>query len=101
MTKYYAVDVRAVTDTAAWYEQMKALGFNLEDHRKRSNFNSIYWFYFDADNNYITYFCEEDCNCGYDNDLDGAEKWFIDNEDRSAFIEEFQLSANNFYYGQL
>ena len=102
MTKYYAVDVRDVTDTTAWYEQMEALGFNFEDHCKKSNFNDTYWFYFDEDKNYITYLCEDDCNeyeC--DNDLDGAEEWFIDHEDSDAYLEEFQLSTNNFYYGQL
>ena len=102
MTKYYAVDVRDVTDTTAWYEQMEALGFNFEDHCKKSNFNDTYWFYFDEDKNYITYLCEDDCNeyeC--DNDLDGAEEWFIDHEDSDAYLEEFQLSTNSFYYGQL
>ena len=62
MTKYYAVDVRDVTDTTAWYNQMTALGFNLEDHCRKQNFNNTYWFYFDEDKNYITYLREEDCN---------------------------------------
>ena len=102
MTKYYAVDVRDVADAAAWYEQMEDLGFNFEDHCKKSNFNDTYWFYFDEDKNYITYLCEGDCNeyeC--DNDFDGACQWFIDHEDYDAYLEEFQLSTNNFYYGQL
>ena len=108
MTKYYAVDVRYVTDTTAWYEQMTSLGFNLEDHCKRDNFAEMYWFYFDEDKYFVTYLCEEDCNYNhrtdsyeYDNDFDGAEQWFIDHEDPHADIEEFQLSTNSFYYGQL
>lgn len=108
MTKYYAVDVRDVTDTTAWYNQMIDLGFNLEDHSIRSDFGGIYWFYFDEDKNYITYFCEEDCDYNYDTDsyeyndeFDGAEQWFIDSEDSDAYLEEFQLPTNNFYYGQL
>ena len=108
MTKYYAVDVRDVTDTAAWYKQMEALGFNLEDHCIKQNFNDVYWFYFDEDKNYCTYLCEEDCNYNYetesyeyDNDFDGAEQWFIDNEDSDVYLEEFQLPTNSFYYGQL
>ena len=31
----------------------------------------------------------------------GACQWFIDKEDSDAYLEEFQLSTNNFYYGQL
>lgn len=102
MTKYYAVDVRDVTDAAAWYEQMEALGFNFEDHYKKSHFSDTYWFYFNEDKNYITYLCEDDCNeyeC--DNDFDGACQWFIDHEDHCAHLEEFQLPSNSFYYGQL
>ena len=102
MTKYYAVDVRDVTDAAAWYEQMEALGFNFEDHYKKSHFSDTYWFYFNEDKNYITYLCEDDCNeyeC--DNDFDGACQWFIDHEDSDSYLEEFQLSTNSFYYGQL
>ena len=108
MTKYYAVDVRDVTDAAAWYEQMEALGFNLEDHHKKSNFNDAYWFYFNEDKYYISYLCEGDCNYDtntelyeYDNDFDGACQWFIDAEDSDAYLEEFQLPSNSFYYGQL
>lgn len=108
MTKYYAVDVRDVTDTATWYEQMTALGFNLEDHCRKNNFVYMYWFYFDEDKNYYTYLCEEDCNYDpntelyeYDNDFDGAEQWFIDNEDCHACLEKFQLPTNSLYYGQL
>lgn len=108
MTKYYAVDVRDVTDTTAWYNQMEALGYNLEDHYRQGNFNTIYWFYFDDEKNYITYLCEDDCSYNpdtdsyeYDNDFDGAEQWFIDYEDPHADIEEFQLPTNSFYYGQL
>ena len=108
MTKYYAVDVRDVTDASAWYKQMEFLGFNFEDHCKKSNFNDTYWFYFDESKNYIAYLCESDCNYDpdtelykYYNDLDGAEEWFIDHEDDSAYLEEFQLPSNSFYYGQL
>lgn len=108
MTKYYAVDVRGVTDTTAWYNQMEALGFNLEDHGMQQSFNNIYWFYFDKDKNYITFLCEDDCDYNYNtdsyeynNDLDGAEQWFIDNEDYNAYIEEIQLPTNSLYYGQL
>lgn len=108
MTKYYAVDVRGVTDTTAWYEQMEALGFNLEDHCRKNDFGLLYWFYFDEDKNYITYLCEADCNYNHDtelyeygNDLDGAEQWFIENEDSYANIVEFQLPTNILYYGQL
>ena len=108
MTKYYAVDVRDVTDATAWYEQMEALGFNFEDHYKRDNFGDMYWFYFDKDKYYITYLCEEDCNYNYrtdsyeyDNDFDGACQWFIVRKDFPVDIEEFQLSTNSFYYGQL
>lgn len=102
MTKYYAVDVRDVTDANAWYTQMEALGFNLEDHSKRSNFNNIYWFYFNEDKYYITYLCEYDCieyDC--DNDFDGACQWFIDHKGDGTYLEEFQLSFNSFYYGRL
>lgn len=102
MTKYYAVDVRGVTDAAAWYKQMESLGFNFDDHCKKSNFNYTYWFYFDEDKYYITYLCEVDCNeyeC--DNDFDGACQWFIEKEDDGTYLEEFQLSTNSFYYGQL
>lgn len=102
MTKYYAVDVRDVTDAAAWYEQMESFGFNFDDHYKKSNFIDTYWFYFNYDKDYITYLCEGDCNeYEYDNDFDGACQWFIDNEDSGACLEEFQLSTNSFYYGQL
>lgn len=108
MKKYYAVDVRDVTDTTAWYKQMEALGFNLEEHCRRSIFNNTYWFYFDEDKDYVTYLCEEDCGYNYDtesyeydNDLDGAEQWFIDHEDYDAYLEEFQLPTNSLYYGQL
>ena len=108
MTKYYAVDVRGVTDTTAWYKQMTALGFNLEDHCSKRNFDGIYWFYFDEDKNYLTYLCEGDRGYDeftgsyeYDNDLDGAEQWFIENEDCHAYLEEFQLPTNSLYYGQL
>ena len=108
MTKYYAVDVRDVTDATAWYEQMEALGFNLENHYRKKNFNDAYWFYFDADKDYITYFCDGDrCyndetdSYEYDNDLDGAGQWFIDHEDYDAYLEEFQLPTNSLYYGQL
>ena len=108
MTKYYAVDVRDVTDAATWYEQMTALGFNFEGHHRQSNFNSAYWFYFDEDKNYITYLCDLDRHYDdftdsyeYGVDLDGAEQWFRDSEDCHADIEEFQLSTNSFYYGQL
>ena len=102
MTKYYAVDVRDVTDTTAWYEQMESFGFNFEDHYKKSNFNDTCWFYFNENKNYITYLCERDCNeyeC--DNDFDGSCQWFIDKEDSDVYLEEFQLSTNSFYYGQL
>ena len=108
MTKYYAVDVRGVTDTTAWYEQMESLGFNFDDHSKKSNFIDTYWFYFDEHKYYCTYLCEGDCNYSprtglyeYDNDFDGACQWFIDHKDNYARLEEFQLSANSFYYGQL
>lgn len=108
MTKYYAVDVRGVTDATAWYKQMESLGFNLENHCKKSNFIDTYWFYFYEDKDYITYLCEGDCHYDhhtelyeYDNDFDGACQWFIDNEDDGAYLEEFQLSTNSFYYGQL
>ena len=108
MTKYYAVDVRDVTDASAWYKQMKFLGFHLDNHHKKSNFNDTYWFYFDESKNYITFLCERDCNYDtytelyeYDNDFDGACQWFIDKEDPDAYLEEFQLSTNSFYYGQL
>lgn len=108
MTKYYAVDVRGVTDATAWYKQMESLGFNFDDHCKKSNFNYTYWFYFDEDKYYIAYLCEVDCNYDsntelyeYDNDFDGACQWFIDEEDYDACLEEFQLSTNSFYYGQL
>ena len=102
MTKYYAVDVRGVTDAAAWYEQMESLGFNFEDHYKKKNFNDTYWFYFDRHKYYRTYFCKGDCNeYGCDNDFDGACQWFIYEEDSAAYLEEFQLSTNSFYYGQL
>lgn len=108
MTKYYAVDVRDVTDTTAWYIQMEALGFNLEDHCSKSSFETVYWFYFDEDKNYYTYLCEQDRDYNYDtelyeygDDLDGAEQWFIDNEDSDAYLEEFQLPTNSLYYGQL
>lgn len=108
MTKYYAVDVRNVTDTTTWYEQMEALGFNFKDHYKKSNFNDTYWFYFEEDKYYRSYLSEGDCNYDpdtelyeYDNDLDGAEKWLIDKEDHYAHLEEFQLPSNSFYYGQL
>ena len=102
MIKYYAVDVRDVTDASAWYKQMESLGFNFEDHYKKSNFNATYWFYFDKCKYYTTYLCESDCNkYEYDNDFDGACKWFIDKEDGDAYLEEFQLPSNSFYYGQL
>ena len=108
MTKYYAVDVRDVTDASAWYKQMESLGFNFEDHYKKSHFNDTYWFYFNEYKNYITYLCEGDCNYDhntelydYDNDLDGACQWFIDAEDKDAYLEEFRLPSNSFYYGQL
>lgn len=102
MTKYYAVDVRDVTDTTAWYEQMESLGFNLGYHRKRSNFDNIYWFYFDADKHYCTYLTENDCNeYGCDNDFDGACRGFVEKEDYDACLEEFQLPSNSFYYWQL
>lgn len=108
MTKYYAVDVRGITDTTAWYKQMDALGFNFEEHCKKSNFIDTYWFYFDEGKYYITYLCENDCCYNYDtelydydNDFDGACQWFIDHEDDDACLEEFQLSTNSFYYGQL
>lgn len=108
MTKYYAVDVRDVTDTAAWYEQMTALGFNLGDHLKRNNFEGMYWFYFDEDKTYITYFCDVDrCynddtdSYEYGDEFDDACQWFIDNEDSDADMEEFQLSTDSLYYGQL
>ena len=102
MTKYYAVDVRDVVSAEDWYKQMEALGFNLEDHCKRSNFNSIYWFYFNEDKYYITYLCEDDCNvCGCGNDFDGACQWFINREDDGVYLEEFQLPSNSFYYGRL
>ena len=108
MTKYYAVDVRGVTDTTAWYKQMEALGFNFEDHYKKSSFIDTYWFYFDKHKDYRSYLCEADCNYDpntelyeYDNGFDGACQWFIDKEDSDAYLEEFQLSTNSFYYGQL
>ena len=108
MTKYYAVDVRDVTDATAWYEQMEALGFNFEEHYRKNTFTNTYWFYFDEDKNHITYLSECDCNYDthtelyeYDNDFDGACQWFIDKEDCDAIIEEFQLPTNSFYYGQL
>lgn len=108
MTKYYAVDVRDVTDANAWYTQMEALGFNFKEHYRKSTFTNTYWFYFDEDKNYVTYLTEVDCNYDsstglyeYDNDFDGAWTWFIYAEDSDAFIEEFQLPTNNFYYGQL
>lgn len=108
MTKYYAVDVRDVTDTTAWYEQMTALGFNLEEHCSKRNFNDTYWFYFNEDKNYITYLCEEDrCyndatdSYEYGDEFDEACQWFIDKEDFAADIEEFQLPTNSLYYGQL
>ena len=108
MTKYYAVDVRDVTDATAWYEQMEALGFNFEDHCKKSNFNYTYWFYFNEGKDYITYLCENDCNYDpntglyeYGNDFDSAWTWFIDKEDEDTYLEEFQLPSNSFYYGQL
>lgn len=108
MTKYYAVDVRDVTDAATWYEQMTALGFNLEDHWKRDNFDGVYWFFFGADKFYTNYFCEEDRRYNdmtdsyeYGDEFDEACQWFIDTEDSDADIEAFQLPTNNLYYGQL